>query len=83
MLFTLNFYFVKTKTKQQQQKPEGGKKKPKSPLGQVVVAHTFTPSTQAGNQEADLCEFKICLVHRVSSRTARDTQRNPVMKKKK
>jgi hypothetical protein len=26
----------------------------------------------------DLCEFKASLLYRVSSRTARDTQRNPV-----
>jgi hypothetical protein len=31
----------------------------------------------------DLCEFKASLVYRVSSRTARATQRNPVSKKHK
>jgi hypothetical protein len=33
-------------------------------------------------RKADLCEFKACLVYRVSSRIARATQRNPVSKKK-
>ena len=32
-------------------------------------------------KQADLCEFEACLVYRVSSRTARATQRNPVSKK--
>jgi hypothetical protein len=31
----------------------------------------------------DLCEFEASLVYRVSSRTARAIQRNPVSKKKK
>jgi hypothetical protein len=31
-------------------------------------------------RQADLCEFKASLVYRVSSRTARATQRNPVSK---
>ena len=34
-------------------------------------------------RQADLCEFKASLVYRASSRTARATQRNPVLKKKK
>ena len=35
-------------------------------------------------KQEDLCEFKISLVYKVSSRTARVvTQRNPVSKKKK
>ena len=32
--------------------------------------------------EADLCEFEASLVYRGSSRTARATQRNPVLKNK-
>ena len=32
-------------------------------------------------RQIDLCEFEISLVHRVSSRTARVSQRNPVSKK--
>jgi hypothetical protein len=43
------------------------------------VAHAFNPSTQ----EAEAGEFKASLVYRVSSRTARATQRNPVSKKTK
>ena len=42
------------------------------------MAHAF-------NQEAaqvDLCEFEASLVYRVSSRTVRAMQRNPVSKKK-
>jgi hypothetical protein len=42
-------------------------------LCRAVVAHTFNPST----------ELKASLVYRVSSRTARATQRNPVSKKQK
>ena len=30
-------------------------------------------------RQADLCEFRACLVYRVSSRTASATQRNPVL----
>ena len=43
------------------------------------MVHAFSPSTW----EADLCEFKASLVCRVSSRTAKDTQRNPASKEKK
>ena len=32
--------------------------------------------------QADLCEFEANLVYRVSSRTAKATQRNPVLKEK-
>jgi hypothetical protein len=48
---------------------------------QAVVAHTFNPSTW----EAEAGEFlslRPALVYRVSSRTARATQRNPVSKNK-
>jgi hypothetical protein len=44
-----------------------------------VVAHAFNPSTQ----EAEAGRQMASLVYRVSSRTARATQRNPVSKKKK
>jgi hypothetical protein len=47
-----------------------------------VVAHTFNPSTweaEAGRYS----EFKANLVYRVSSRTARAAQRNPVSKNQK
>jgi hypothetical protein len=39
--------------------------------------------TLGRQREADLCEFKACLVYRASSRTARTTQRNPVSIKTK
>jgi hypothetical protein len=56
-----------------------------------VVAHTFNPSTQEAGfrpsftQEAGrwISEFEASLVYRVSSRTARATQRNPISKNKK
>jgi hypothetical protein len=38
-----------------------------------VVAHAFNPSRR-------ISEFEASLVYKVSSRTARDTQRNPVSK---
>jgi hypothetical protein len=47
-------------------------------LAPAVVAHTFNPSTW----EAGISEFKASLVYKVSSRTARATQRNPVSKTK-
>jgi hypothetical protein len=42
----------------------------------VVVAKAFNPSTW----EAEASKFDASLVYRVSSRTARTTQRNPVSK---
>jgi hypothetical protein len=47
-----------------------------------VVVHTSIPAHRRQRQ-ADLCEFKASLVYRVSSRTARGTQRNLVSKKNK
>jgi hypothetical protein len=47
-----------------------------------VVAHALNPSTwkvEAGR----FLKFEASLVYRVSSRTARTTQRNPVSKKQK
>jgi hypothetical protein len=41
-----------------------------------VVIHPFR------QRQVDLYEFKASLVYRVSSRTARATQRNPVLKNK-
>jgi hypothetical protein len=47
-----------------------------------VVAHAFNPST--GEAEAGgFLIFEDSLVYKVSSRTARAMQRNPVSKKKK
>jgi hypothetical protein len=48
----------------------------------VVVAHAFNPSTWEA-EAGGFSEFEASLVYRVSSRTARATQRNPVSKKKK
>jgi hypothetical protein len=45
-----------------------------------VVAHTSNPSTQEGKGR-QISEFEASLVYRVSSRTARAIQRNPVSKK--
>jgi hypothetical protein len=44
-----------------------------------VVAHTFNPSTP----EAEAGGFLSSEVYKVSSRTARTIQRNPVLRKKK
>jgi hypothetical protein len=46
----------------------------------VVVAHAFNPSTWEAEA---ISEFKASLVYRVSSRTARAIQRNPVSKTNK
>jgi hypothetical protein len=45
-----------------------------------MVAHTFNPSTQEAEAGRSL-EFKASLVYRASSRTARATQRKPVLRK--
>ena len=51
-------------------------------LIQVVVAHTFNPSTWIWERQVDLFEFKVNLVYRESSRTARATHRNLISKNK-
>jgi hypothetical protein len=43
-----------------------------------MVAHAFNPSTRGRGRR--ISEFEASLVYRVSSRTARATQRNPVSK---
>jgi hypothetical protein len=43
------------------------------------VAHTFDLSTWEA-EAGRLCEFEASLVYRVSSRTARDTQKSTVSK---
>jgi hypothetical protein len=55
--------------------------KKKNP-SQAVVADAFNPSTREAEAGRRISEFKASLVYRVSSRTARATQRNPVSKKK-
>jgi hypothetical protein len=47
-----------------------------------VAAHAFNPSTARGRGR-QISEFKASLVYKVSSRTARAIQRNPVSKKQK
>ena len=49
---------------------------------QVVVVNAFYPNTWRQNQ-SDLCEFEASLVYRVSSRTARATEKACLEKKKK
>ena len=55
------------------------KKEKKSIICRAVVAHTCNPST-LGGRGRQISEFEASLVYRVSSRTARATQRNPVLK---
>ena len=44
----------------------------------AVVAHTFNP-TLGRQRQVDLCEFEANLVYSASSRTAKATQKNPVL----
>ena len=46
-----------------------------------MVVHAFNP-TLRWQKQADLSGFKATLVYKSSSRTARATQRNPVLKNK-
>jgi hypothetical protein len=46
-----------------------------------MVAHAFNPSTREA-EAGGFSEFEASLVYRVSSRTARATQRSPVLKNK-
>jgi hypothetical protein len=48
-----------------------------------VVAHTFNPFKHLGGRGSWISEFEASLVYKVSSRTARATQKIPVSKKKK
>ena len=48
---------------------------------QAVAVYAFNPSIQEVDRQ--ISEFKASLVYRVSSRTARPTQRNPVLKNQK
>jgi hypothetical protein len=47
------------------------------------MGHAFNPSTWEAEAGGFWPEFEASLVYRVSSRTARATQRNPVSGKKK
>jgi hypothetical protein len=46
-----------------------------------MVAHTFNPSTWEA-EAGEISELEASLVYKVSSRTARTIQRNPVSKNK-
>jgi hypothetical protein len=48
-------------------------------ISQAVAVHTFISSTWEA-EAGRFCEFKASLIYRVSSRTAKVTQRNPVLK---
>jgi hypothetical protein len=48
----------------------------------MEVVHAFNYSMQEAEGER-IFEFEASLVYGVSSRTARDTQRNPVLREKK
>ena len=48
-----------------------------------MVAHNFLPQVLERQRQVELCEFKARLVYRVSSRTVRAAQGNPVSKKEK
>ena len=53
----------------------------KNKVSSRAVWHTpLTPALERQRQ-ADLCEFEGSLVYRVSSRTVRASQRNPVLRK--
>jgi hypothetical protein len=56
-------------------------KKEKRVLLSPVVVHTFNPSAQEGRRGRGIFEFQASLVYKVSSRTARAIQRNPVSKR--
>ena len=53
----------------------------KSICSRAVVVHAFNPSTRELEAGRRISEFEASLVYKVSSRTARATQRNPVLKK--
>ena len=54
----------------------------KDDTSRVVVAHACNPST-LGGRGRQISELEASLVYRVSSRTSRAIQRNPVSKKPK
>jgi hypothetical protein len=43
------------------------------------VVHAFSP-TLGRQRQADLYKFEASLIYRSSSRTAKDTERNPILK---
>jgi hypothetical protein len=48
----------------------------------AVLAYTFSSISQEAEAGGSLSSRPACLVYRASSRTARATQRNPVLKNK-
>ena len=48
-------------------------------ISQVVALRAFNPSNPEA-EAVEFCEFKANLVYVISSRTARATQRNPILK---
>jgi hypothetical protein len=54
----------------------------KQTISWAVVVHAFNPSTWLGGRGRWISEFEASLVYKVSSRTARAIQRNPVSKNK-
>jgi hypothetical protein len=50
---------------------------------QVVMAHTFSLGTRKAKTGGGISEFEVSPVYRVSSRTTRATQRDPVSKQNK
>jgi hypothetical protein len=59
--------------------PSGFSEQQRNVICQAVVAHAFN----LGGRGRQISEFEASLVYRVSSRTARAAQRNPVSRKKK
>ena len=47
------------------------------------MAHAFNPNTQEAEAGRQISEFEDSLIYKVSSRTARATQTNPVSKNQK
>jgi len=50
------------------------------PMSPVMVANDFIQNL--GGRDRQISEFRASLVYRVSSKTARSIERNPVLKKK-
>jgi hypothetical protein len=54
----------------------------KALLSQMMMVHILIPAV-VRQKQVDLCEFETNLVHRTSSRTAKGTQKNSCLEKKK